>query len=138
MIFPVKRGMLQTLNIPEDLFDGNILVAEGKVNFPAAIAQYEKGAIANQHLDLLCCEGCLMGPGMTPDGKRYCRRAMIGNYVRQKMLERDSETWKRNIDEFSTVDLTQTFEPSDRRWNDWTSNQITGVTPHQAAEEVLP
>jgi iron only hydrogenase large subunit-like protein len=27
LIFPVKRGMLQTINIPEDLFDGNILVA---------------------------------------------------------------------------------------------------------------
>ncbi|HBB90532.1 MAG TPA: histidine kinase [Bacteroidales bacterium] len=115
MIFPVKRGMLQTLNIPEDLFDGNILVAEGKVNFPAAIAEFENGAISSQHLELLCCEGCLMGPGMTPDGKRYARRAMIGNYVREKMLERDTEAWKRNIDEFSAIDLTQTFEPSDRR-----------------------
>jgi two-component system NtrC family sensor kinase len=115
MIFPVKRGMLQTLNIPEDLFDGNILVAEGKVNFPAAIAEFENGAISNQHLELLCCEGCLMGPGMTPDGKRYARRAMIGNYVREKMLERDPEAWKKNIEEFSAIDLTQTFEPSDRR-----------------------
>ncbi len=115
MIFPVKRGMLQTLNIPEDLFDGNILVAEGKVNFPAAIAEFENGAISSQHLELLCCEGCLMGPGMTPDGKRYARRAMIGNYVREKMLERDTEAWKRNIEEFSAIDLTQTFEPSDRR-----------------------
>jgi len=115
LIFPVKRGMLQALNIPEDLFDGNILVAEGKVNFPAAISEFEEGAIPDQHLELLCCEGCLMGPGMTQDGKRYVRRAMIGNYVRQKMLERDVAAWKRNIDEFSEVDLSQTFDPSDRR-----------------------
>jgi iron only hydrogenase large subunit-like protein/nitrogen-specific signal transduction histidine kinase len=115
LIFPVKRGMLQTLNIPEDLFDGNILVAEGKVNFPAAISEFEKGAISDQHLELLCCEGCLMGPGMTQDGKRYARRAMIGNYVRERMLERDSTVWKQNIDEFSAVDLSQSFEPSDRR-----------------------
>ena len=115
LIFPVKRGMLQTLNIREDLFDGNILVAEGKVNFPAAISEFEKGAISDQHLELLCCEGCLMGPGMTQDGKRYARRAMIGNYVRQKMLERDADVWKQYVDEFSSVDLTQTFQPSDRR-----------------------
>lgn len=115
MIFPVKRGMLQTLNIPEDLFDGNVLVAEGKVNFPAAIAEFEKGVIPGQHLELLCCEGCLMGPGMSPDGKRYARRAMIGQYVRDCIISRNHETWIRDMSEFSGIDLTQTFEPSDRR-----------------------
>ncbi|MFH0762175.1 MAG: [Fe-Fe] hydrogenase large subunit C-terminal domain-containing protein [Bacteroidota bacterium] len=115
LIFPVKRGMLQTINIPEDLFDGNVLVAEGKVNFPAAITEFEQGAISDQHLELLCCEGCIMGPGMSPDGQRYARRAMIGNYVRSRMLERDHKEWEKNIEEFSSLDLTQTFAPSDRR-----------------------
>jgi nitrogen-specific signal transduction histidine kinase/Fe-S-cluster-containing hydrogenase component 2 len=115
LIFPVKRGMLQTINIPEDLFDGNILVAEGKVNFPAAIDEFEKGAISDQHLELLCCEGCIMGPGMSPDGQRYARRALIGNYVRGRIHQQDSESWKDEIAEFSTLDLTQSFTPVDRR-----------------------
>jgi nitrogen-specific signal transduction histidine kinase/iron only hydrogenase large subunit-like protein len=115
LIFPVKRGMMQTINIPEDLFDGNVLVAEGKVNFPAAITEFEQGAISDQHLELLCCEGCIMGPGMSPDGKRYARRTMIGNYVRNRMLERDHQEWERNMEEFSALDLSQSFEPSDRR-----------------------
>jgi two-component system NtrC family sensor kinase len=115
LIFPVKRGMLQTINIPEDLFDGNVLVAEGKVNFPAAIDEFEKGVISDQHLELLCCEGCLMGPGMSPDGKRYARRALIGNYVRGRIHQQDSESWKEEIAEYSTLDLTQSFTPVDRR-----------------------
>lgn len=115
LIFPVKRGMLQTINIPEDLFDGNVLVAEGKVNFPAAIDEFEKGAIADQHLELLCCEGCLMGPGMSPDGKRYARRALIGNYVRQRIHHQDSETWNKEMAEYSSLDISQTFTPVDRR-----------------------
>jgi nitrogen-specific signal transduction histidine kinase len=115
LIFPVKRGMLQTINIPEDLFDGNVLVAEGKVNFPAAIDEFEKGVISDQHLELLCCEGCLMGPGMSPDGKRYARRALIGNYVRGRIHQQDSEGWKAEIAEYSTLDLTQSFTPVDRR-----------------------
>jgi signal transduction histidine kinase/iron only hydrogenase large subunit-like protein len=115
LIFPVKRGMLQTINIPEDLFDGNILVAEGKVNFPAAIDEFEKGAIADQHLELLCCEGCLMGPGMSPDGKRYARRALIGNYVRGRIHDQDPEIWKAEMEEYATLDLGREFTPVDRR-----------------------
>ncbi len=115
LIFAVKRGMLQTINIPEDLFDGNVLVAEGKVNFPAAIDEFEKGAISDQHLELLCCEGCLMGPGMSPDGKRYARRALIGNYVRGRIHQQDSVSWSEEIAEYSTLDLTQSFVPVDRR-----------------------
>ncbi|MFA6481299.1 MAG: [Fe-Fe] hydrogenase large subunit C-terminal domain-containing protein [Bacteroidales bacterium] len=115
LIFPVKRGMLQTINIPEDLFDGNVLVAEGKVNFQAAIDEFEKGVISDQHLELLCCEGCLMGPGMSPDGKRYARRALIGNYVRGRIHEQDPEIWKEEIAEYSTIDLSQIFQAVDRR-----------------------
>ncbi len=115
LIFPVKRGMLQTINIPEDLFDGNILVAEGKVNFPAAIDEFEQGAISDQHLELLCCEGCLMGPGMSPDGKRYARRALIGNYVRDRIHHHDNEQWNAEMSEYETLDLSQTFTPVDRR-----------------------
>jgi nitrogen-specific signal transduction histidine kinase len=115
LIFPVKRGMLQTINIPEDLFDGNILVAEGKVNFPAAIDEFEKGSIADQHLELLCCEGCLMGPGMSPDGKRYARRALIGNYVRGRIHNQDTGKWNDEMTEYSSIDLSQSFSPVDRR-----------------------
>ncbi|NLO68373.1 MAG: 4Fe-4S binding protein, partial [Bacteroidales bacterium] len=115
MIFPVKRGLLQTLSIPEDLFDGNVLVAEGRVNFPAAITEFEKGVIADQHLELLCCDGCLMGPGMSPNGKHYARRAMIGDYVRSCIQQRDHDTWIQEMEEFSQLDLSRKFEPMDRR-----------------------
>ncbi len=114
-IFPVKRGMLQTLNIPEDLFEGNIVVAEGRVNFVSAITEFERGVIADQHLELLCCEGCIMGPGMSQGGKRYSGRALIGQYARQRLHDHSPETWKEEMSQLEGVDLSQHFTAADRR-----------------------
>jgi len=117
-IFPVKRGMLQTLNIPEDLFEGNILVAEGRVNFAAAIAEFEKGSIADQHLELLCCEGCIMGPGMSQGGQRYARRAMIGQYARKKVERHDLIVWQAEMENYKSLDLSSSYHADDRRLPD--------------------
>lgn len=114
-IFPVKRGLLQTLNIPDDLFEGNIVVADGRVNFQEAISEFESGSLAKQNLELLCCEGCIMGPGMSVDGKRFSRRSTIGAYMRQKMDLLDVDLWNREMEAFSSLDLSRSFSPSDRR-----------------------
>jgi hypothetical protein len=70
-IFPVSRGMLQTVNKTEDICEGNVIVAAGKVNFKDALKEFEAGLLNTNHLELLCCEGCIMGPGMTKGGKKY-------------------------------------------------------------------
>ena len=114
-IFPITRGLSQTINITEDLIDGNIIVAEGRVNFQNAIKEFEKGLINTQHLELLCCEGCIMGPGMSSGGKRYTRRTIIMNYVKDKLAEFDNETWERDIEKYSNIDLYRTFESDDNR-----------------------
>jgi len=114
-IFPVSRGMLQTVNKEDDICEGDIIVAEGKQNFKEAVKEFEKGLDHVNHLELLSCEGCIMGPGMSKGGKRYARQIQIGEYVKEKMSRFDKAEWENYIEKLSGLDLSQSFKPADRR-----------------------
>jgi len=105
-IFPVTRGLLQTANINDDAITGNIIAAEGRIDFQGALKEFEAGLIRNQHMELLCCEGCIMGPGLSKNGKQYNRRALVSSYANAKMLDLDREKWQTAFDEFSKLDLS--------------------------------
>jgi iron only hydrogenase large subunit-like protein len=113
-IFPVSRGLLQTANKNDDLVEGNIMVADGRVNFREAIKEFENGLMNTQHLELLCCEGCIMGPGMTYGCKKFDGMAHVSQYVQEKLRNLDEEKWERNIEEFSDLDYSQQFSKRER------------------------
>ncbi len=114
-IFPISRGLLQTTNHNDDICDGNVLVAEGKENFKDAIKEFENGLIKNQHLELLCCDGCIMGPGISCEGKKFERTLRVSNYASEKLQKLDVGQWEKDIERFSDLDLSREFEASDRR-----------------------
>lgn len=126
-VFPVNRGLLQTAGVSEDITEGNIIVARGNTDFREAIKEFESGLIESQHLELLCCEGCIMGPGMTPDGKRFPRTKLISNYVRTKIKAFDKDQWDKDVDEFSDVNFSQHFEVLDRRLPSPTARDVEKV-----------
>jgi two-component system NtrC family sensor kinase len=105
-IFPVTRGLLQTANINDDAITGNIIAAEGRIDFQGALKEFEAGLIKNQHMELLCCEGCIMGPGLSKNGKQYNRRVLVSSYANNKMQEIDNESWQKAFDEYSNLDLS--------------------------------
>ncbi len=113
-IFPVSRGLLQNVNRNDDIADGDFIVAEGKNNFKDAVGEFESGTLGTQHLELLCCEGCIMGPGMTNSHKRYARRTCISRYVKDKINRLDRENWDKDLEAFGSLDLSQQFEPRQR------------------------
>ncbi len=114
-IFPISRGLLQTTNISENIYEGNVIVADGRVDFREAVKEFENGLIRSNNLELLCCEGCIMGPGTSPNGKRFTRRTMVGNYVKEKLKNLNIDQWKKDIEEYSKINLKQTFAATDRR-----------------------
>lgn len=114
-IFPVSRGLLQTAELSEDILTENVIVASGRINFREAIKEFENDPANNHHLELLCCEGCIMGPGTSPGGKRYNRRSSVSQYVRKKLEDFDHEEWSKHIREFSDIDLSQQHSVRDRR-----------------------
>jgi iron only hydrogenase large subunit-like protein/nitrogen-specific signal transduction histidine kinase len=105
-IFPVTRGLLQTANINDDSITGNIIAAEGRIDFQGALKEYEAGLIRNQHMELLCCEGCIMGPGLSKNGKQYNRRALVSAYANAKMASLNNDAWHEAFTEYSELDLS--------------------------------
>ncbi len=71
--------------------------------------------IGGQHLELLCCEGCIMGPGMSKAGKQYNRRALVSTYAQQKMSDLDMDDWRNNLNIYDKLDLSARFRPEDMR-----------------------
>jgi nitrogen-specific signal transduction histidine kinase len=126
-IFPVSRGMFMTTNSHEDIPQELAVVAEGRVNFKEAVREYEEGYIRDKHLELLCCEGCIMGPGTSPGGKKYARSAAVGAYVRKKLQTLDHEQWEKDMKEFGSMDLLISFDPEDRRFEIPSGDQIVKV-----------
>lgn len=114
-IFPVARGLLQTANINDDAVTGNIIAAEGRTDFQNALKEFETGLVTNQHMELLCCEGCIMGPGLSKSGKQYNRRLLVGNYASAKMQTINSTNWEDEVERFSSLDLSVRHRPVEYR-----------------------
>lgn len=126
-IFPLQRGLLHNVNIKEDPFEGNVLVASGRQNFQSAIKEFENGLIKSQHLELLCCEGCIMGPGMSIGGKQYSRSTHVSSYVKEKLSKLNNEIWEKEIEEYRDLDLSRHFSTDDQRMNRPSEEQIQEV-----------
>jgi iron only hydrogenase large subunit-like protein/nitrogen-specific signal transduction histidine kinase len=114
-VFPVARGLLQTARISDNAITGNIIAAEGRIDFQEALKEFETGLIKDQHMELLCCEGCIMGPGLSKSGKQYNRRSLVSSYVSSKKDYIDSEEWHKAFNEYSGIDLSIHFRPDDHR-----------------------
>ncbi|MDA3886917.1 MAG: ATP-binding protein [Candidatus Delongbacteria bacterium] len=113
-ILPITGGLLQTVEAYEDIPNDNVIVAEGKNDFPEAIKEFESGILCGNHLDLLCCNGCIMGAGMSKDGKRFERMAKVSAYVKEKLLMNQKEH-AEYIDKYKNIDLIRTFKADDQR-----------------------
>lgn len=126
-IFPVSRGLLQTADISEDIINENVIVASGRVNFREAVREFESETEDKHHLELLCCRGCIVGPGMSKRGSRYSRRTSVSKYVRKRLQDTDPEAWEENVKKFSNVTLSQNHDIQDRRMPAPSEEQIDKV-----------
>lgn len=126
-IFPVARGLLQTARISDNAITGNIIAAEGRIDFQGALKEFESGLIKNQHMELLCCEGCIMGPGLSKNGRQYNRRSLVSNYASSKKEYIDSEAWQKAFDEFADLDLSIRFRPDDHRIDELDEKEVNEV-----------
>ncbi len=112
-IFPVSRGMLQAAGVPEDLTLGEVVSADGRSAFVDAVKELESGDLdgATRLLELLCCNGCVMGSGMTSTAPLYKRRALVTRAARERLRELDRGRWEADMAAFADVDLGRSFVP---------------------------
>ncbi len=113
-LFPLCGGMLQAADLKEDLIADDIVSANGE-HFADAIKEFASGDMKTRLLEVLACDGCIMGAGMQSAEPLFRRRGRISNYVREYVTKRDDSKWQIDMDRFSAVDLSRTFTNQDQR-----------------------
>jgi len=122
-LFPITRGMLQAADLDEDLLSGDIVTADGRANLADAITDFEHGDTEARLLDILCCEGCIMGAGFSCDEPVFKRRSDVSRETRGRQACFDEAAWKADVERYGTVDLSRTFAPFDQRFDDMPTPQ---------------
>jgi two-component system NtrC family sensor kinase len=85
MVFPISGGLLQTAEMKEDLLKGEVIIAEGRDEFVETISEFDVSHADTRLLDVLACQGCYAGAGMTSDATMLQRRTRISNYARNRL-----------------------------------------------------
>lgn len=114
-LFPISRGLLQAAGISENLVEGNVAVADGRIDFPEAISEFAAGYFDVRLLETLACKGCIMGPGTTSQEPQYVRRCRVSRHVQRRTARIDEAQWSAAMREFNTLDLSRTYTPDDQR-----------------------
>ena len=122
-LFPITRGLLQAADLDEDLLSGDIVSADGRQNLVEAITDFEHGETEARLLDILCCEGCIMGAGFSSEEPVFKRRSDVSAETRARQADFDQAAWEAAVAEYADVDLSRTFEPFDQRFDDMPSQQ---------------
>ena len=115
-LFPLARGLLQAADLPEDLLTGDIVAADGRDSFAAAIDDFEHGESEVRLLDILTCQGCIGGVGFSRNEPLYRRRSEISRRTRESDRSLDRDGWREEMVRFQGLDLTRTYQPADERF----------------------
>lgn len=108
-IFPISGGMLQTVDLEEDFIKGEIVVAEGRLDIIEVLREFEEGDLEAKMFDLLCCNGCINGPGMSHKHQFFNKRKNISNFAKRKYDQLDQVQWKNDLERFLELDLGRRF-----------------------------
>lgn len=112
-LFPISRGMLQAVDINEDLLTGRIICTEGRDNFLQVIKEFKQNVQIKQHLDIFYCDGCIMGPGTSKKGDKFLRRTLVIDYVEKRLESFNSPEWEADINRYSTLNFKRTYNRDD-------------------------
>ena len=126
-LFPLSRGLIQSASLAEDLTTDDIITTDGRRGFVEAVKEFQAGHCTPRLLEILACQGCIMGPGMPGAEPLFRRRHRVSKYVRTRMREVDLEAWRREIARFENLDLGQTFSADDQRLHDPSQEELTRI-----------
>jgi two-component system NtrC family sensor kinase len=115
-LFPLNRGLFQAAGISEDLSNTEAVAAHGgPASFVNAVEEFAGGDVDFGLVEVLCCNGCVSGPGMTTREKTFRRRARVANYANESKRSRDHATWLAHMARFADLDLSRGFHAFDQR-----------------------
>ncbi|MBN1656105.1 MAG: 4Fe-4S binding protein [Deltaproteobacteria bacterium] len=110
-VFPMSSGILRAAGISEDLVTNDVVATAGIEDFVSALEEFASGNLDMVLLDLLCCSGCIMGPGITSRETILQRRTRLGHYVDYRLRGLDKGEWYTQMTRLAGLDLSRTFDP---------------------------
>ncbi len=115
-LYPISTGIIQASGLNQDLLSGTVVTADGKDRIKAAISQFEEGIeYIQKHFNMFYCEGCMMGPGMKPGGKKYNRQTLTRAYTAKRLKEFKMARWNNDLKQYSNLSLKRDFSANDQR-----------------------
>ena len=89
MVFPISGGLLQAAGLNQDLLNGELVIAEGRDEFVPSISEFADERTGIRLLDILACQGCYAGAGMTSKLSLLQRRALVSGYAKDRFATYD-------------------------------------------------
>jgi signal transduction histidine kinase/iron only hydrogenase large subunit-like protein len=126
-LFSVSRGILQAAEIQEDLLTGEVIATQGRSHMLEAIKEFGEGDLGAKLLEVLCCEGCIMGPGVSSDLPLFNRRRHVRTYVCHRIQSLDRSQWQENLDRFTDLDLRRAYRANDQRIPIPAKSELTAI-----------
>ncbi|GMV93382.1 MAG: hypothetical protein AMXMBFR82_31600 [Candidatus Hydrogenedentota bacterium] len=124
-LFPIGRGLLQAADLSEDLLEGDVVAVQGGEEFVPAIREFQSGTLDARLLEVLACEGCIMGPGMSTGASLFDRRSRVSRYVRERV--NGNPRGDVDLAPLGSVDLSRCFQAQDRRIAAPSDNELTRI-----------
>jgi len=129
-LFPLTRGFLQAAAIPEDLVANEVVATDGIKGFTGVLGEFATGSMEARLVELLSCNGCIAGPGLSTEETLFKRRARVSHYSRFRHTQLDLEAWQRTIDHFQNLDLTRSYTANDQRLQPLEPAQLHAILVH--------
>jgi len=126
-MFPLSAGLLQAAGKFESLLESDFLSAEGQQNMLASLEEFATTYDIRKHLDLFYCEGCIMGPGMSPHGHKFRRRTLVTEYARKMTSAHGKERWEKEVGLWDQTGFQRTFEPDDQHLPEPDESEINDI-----------
>lgn len=127
-LFPISNGLIQAVDISEDLLTGKVITAEGRNNILESVREFESSIeTIKRHFNLFFCEGCIMGPGTSRGGRPFLRRSITIDFANKRLKSFDKKKWDIAVAKHSTLDFSATFSSKDQRFNEPSEEKIKEV-----------
>jgi len=127
-LYPISTGIIQASGLNQDLLSGTVVTADGKDRIKAAISQFEEGIeYIQKHFNMFYCEGCMMGPGMKPGGKKYNRQTLTRAYTAKRLKEFKMARWNNDLKQYSNLSLKRDFSANDQRLPDPPDEKVNEI-----------
>ena len=115
-LYPISNGIIQAMDINEDLLTGMVITTEGRNNMVDAVKEFDSRIdMIKRHFNIFYDEGCLMGPGTSPAGEKFLRMTLVTDYANKRLTTFDKSKWEKEVEIFECLDMSRQFIPDDQR-----------------------